>query len=188
MRCRHLLTAVFFALALLFGASKASASVGIGLQAGYTAPTKNARDLLEQEVQLGIRFLLPPYTPFGLIPLPLLMLDLGIDMPARAFGNLGGETAGSQMVNIGALYRFNLPIARQTLLFFGAGARVSTLIGFIPEAISDLLYFGRVTGGINVAGGASVLLGRQILLDIRIGYGIFGFEYFEATGGLLLFF
>lgn len=188
MSSRSLILAVVVSVALLAGGRDAQAYWGIGIQGGVNTPTSKASDLLDQELQLGFRLLLPPYTPFGLIRSRAILLDIGFDLPARTFGNLGGQNIAGQMANVGVLYRLNLPVHRRALLFAGAGFRLSTMLGLVPERLREMLFLERFTGGLNIAGGVSFLLAPTVLFDVRVGYGVFGFEYWEGTAGIVMLF
>lgn len=173
------------AIAALAPSVPAQAALGIGIHGGVTTPTADARALLDQELQLGVRLLLPPYTPIGRLPIRNLALDLGLEAPVGLLRRFRPDDFETHPVSFSAVYRYGFGIAPGVAPYLGLGARVTTLLGDVPSHIRGGLLFGRMAGSLGAVGGLSWVVRRGMFLDARVSSGLFGTTYWEATGGLL---
>lgn len=174
--------------ALLIGllwAPRADALIGIGVQAGLYTPTNEARDLIDAQWELGLRFVLPPYSPIGLLSSRALALDIGIDLALDKAKQLTRENFDTQLLNLTAVYRYTVPLGQSIYVYAGLGGRLSAVWGELSQALSDGSLFGHLRGSMALSGGADFVLTPGVLLDVRMSYGVFGFTSWEAMGGLL---
>jgi hypothetical protein len=178
--------ALALATLVLAGLAAPAGALVVGVQAGLYSPTKNAKQLLNSEYQVGLRFLLPPLTPLGVIPIDGLNLDLGVDLGLGAAKQLSVNNLDTQVVNVSTVYRYTFPFSESILLYFGLGARLTTVWGELSKDLASGSLLGHLRGSFDATAGLDYLLGPATLLDLRVGYGIFGFTSWEATAGLMV--
>jgi hypothetical protein len=183
---RSWITASIVGWSLVAAAPKARAVSAIGAQAGLYTPTREARDLIDAQWVLGLRFLLPPYSPIGLLQSRSLHLDLGLDLALDKARQLTVENLDTQLFNLTAVYRYSIPIGSSGLAYVGLGGRVSAVWGELSQGLRDGSLFGHLRGSMSVCGGIDYALTPGLLLDVRLSTGILGFTSWEAMAGLLL--
>lgn len=179
-----------FVVFALFSApvEEARAEIVFGVHGGLYTPTRDYKDLLAQEWQVGVRTILPPY-PLHFLDVKMLHLDLSLDMGLAAVRALDARTADAQRVNLTSVWRYSVPFGdtQQWWWYLGAGVRLSTLWGDLRGEVRDGNLFGLFTGSVQATTGFTRWLGagRKAAFDIRAGYGILGFTSWEASAGLL---
>lgn len=173
------------ALLLAVLAPKAQALGGFGLQGGLYTPTNKARDLLNSEWQVGLRALLPPVSPLGVINVQGLSLDVGLDLGVKQAKQIAAINFDTQLLNLTAIYRLTIPLGDSAAVYLGLGGRVSAVWGELSKDLRDGSLFGHLRGSMAACGGLDYALSPGMFLDARLGYGVFGFTSWEAMGGLL---
>jgi len=180
---RLLATALF--VATFVGASSARA-VGIGLTAGLYTPTGDAAQLLSSQWQGGVRLLLPPLSPLGVLPVPGLALDLGVDFAMAEGLQRTLEQLPTRQANLTALYRLTIPLGQSFAVYAAAGARINGLWGEMSTQLRDGSLWQHLRGAVVAGGGLDLSLAPGLVLDLRAATGLAGFEAWQADIALIL--
>jgi hypothetical protein len=177
--------AVFIVAMLVMAAPRARAFTGLGLQGGLYTPTNEARDLLDAQWVLGLRLVLPPYSPIGLLNSRSLHLDLGLDLSLDKAKRVTLENLDTQLLNLTVMYRYSLPVSQSLLLYAGLGGRVSAVWGELSQTLRDGSLFGHLRGAMTACGGVDYVIPPDKMVDLRVSTGILGFTSWEVMLGFL---
>ncbi|MFM2151662.1 MAG: hypothetical protein RL199_97 [Pseudomonadota bacterium] len=172
---------------MLLAASSAQA-MGLALQGGRFTPSGSMKGLLDSQWQFGVRALVPPLTPLGVIPSDGLGLDLGVDWAVHDVSRASTEGLATKRANITAIYRYTVPVDESVALYAGLGGRASVLWGSMSDELKSGSLWSHLRGALSVTGGLDWMLVPGLCFDARLSYGVMGFTAWEATGGLLLMF
>ena len=180
MRWRWLVAAL-----LMTSTAKA---IGLALQGGRFTPSGSVRGLMDSQWQAGVRLLLPPWTPLGVVPGEGLALDLGVDWAVQDVSRASTDGLATKRANVTAVYRYTVPVDETVALYAGLGGRASVLWGEMSEELRSGSLGNHLRGALSVSGGLDWMVAPGLCLDGRVSYGVLGFTAWEATGGLLLLF
>jgi hypothetical protein len=163
-------------------------AMGLALQGGRFTPSGSVRGLLDSQWQLGVRALVPPFTPLGVIPGEGLALDLGVDWAVQDVSRASTDGLATKRANVTAIYRYTVPVDETVALYAGMGGRASVLWGAMSEELKSGSLWNHLRGALSVTGGLDWMFAPGLCVDLRASYGVLGFTAWEATGGLLLMF
>lgn len=164
---------------------RAQALTALGLQGGLYTPTQEARDLLDAQWVLGLRLILPPYSPIGLLPSRSLHLDVGLDLSLDKATRVTLENLDTQLLNLSIVYRYSLPVSQSLLLYAGIGGRVSAVWGELSQTLREGSLFGHLRGAMTACGGIDFVIPPDKMIDLRVSTGILGFTSWEVMLGFM---
>ena len=150
-------------LAAWLAASSAQA-MGLALQGGRFTPSGSMRGLLDSQWQLGVRALVPPLTPLGVLPVDGLALDLGVDWAVQDVSRASSEGLATKRANVTALYRYTVPVDERVALYAGLGGRASVLWGSMPEELRSGSLWNHLRGALSVTGGLDWMVAPDLCL------------------------